>query len=116
MPISRPKSYATCHDCQQRIDGSITIDVYDFAFHTPVGVAEGSLPQACAEHHDQRREWGKENAPQHSEFSVFTEKGLLGEIRVASMTREHRFVIEDRETQKEFFGEISRLQRERGYR
>lgn len=115
MPIIKPEARAVCQDCKEEIAGSITISVASWAFPTRLGSAEGNLPRLCAEHHDQKRIWGKENSPQHSYFSVFEGSKLIGELRAVSMAREQRIFIEDEETMREFANEIRRIQKERGY-
>ena len=113
MQVSKDLAVGMCGDCGQRIKGSLTVSIYDCQSDS-YGMATGSLPSRCAKHHDKNRVWGAENAPKHSDFLVTEGQKRLGTMRVATMTSEMPFYVEDREMMRTLREDGRRFARERG--
>lgn len=50
MPIEIQEAGAVCSDCGEKIQGDVTVSVWDFGHVTPLGIASGRLTRACAVH------------------------------------------------------------------
>jgi len=122
MEIEINNAIAVCLDCERlgevdegKFIGSLSIGVWQWGHMTSVGLAKGPLVRKCAEHHDLKRVWGEEDTPKHDEFDVCDGLKKIGQMGVATITIENRFVIEDREIQREFLDLVRAEQRAHGY-
>lgn len=113
MPVVKETAIGTCNDCKTEIQGNLTVEFYDCKSATP-WVATGSLPDQCREHHDKNRIWGQKETPQHSDFVVTESKKRIGTMRVATMTLENPFFVEDKDAIKQLGEDGRRWAKERG--
>ncbi len=115
MLLTKPKARATCQECREKIVGSISLkagEASEWAGEKLFIRAEGSLAQACVEHHRFKRGLGR--LPQHDVFDVFDGSGKIGTMEVRSFTQDHHFETENEKVLSELLNETKRIHPERG--
>ena len=88
-----PHAEAVCMDCEEGIQGDITVSADDFDLRQGVFSVDGGLIDQCKQHHGTHR-WGKSaDAIQHREFVLQNQddETLIGTVTVS--TEGSRFTI-----------------------
>jgi hypothetical protein len=101
--------------------GDVQINIWDYAFATPAGIVKrNDATEVLIYHHDKFRELigitGAELMEQgnHTDFELWMEFKLFGNISVAVYGSEHRVWIDNRHYVRKFTQEIENEQRRRG--
>lgn len=116
MTIEFQKALAKCHDCKDELEGSFTIDPYDYRIETWVGEGDGELVSKCKAHHrEKRKEDYDEKLPKHNCFGVSDGEKDLGELNnVPPYGPTAVFFIDDEDLLEKFLEEIRSLQGGKG--
>lgn len=110
IPIKVENASAICRDCNVPVAfGELEITLGDYMWAS--AMASGQLFYNCAAHHDKMRKWGREDLPQHCDFTILQGKRLIGEFTAGTMVSEVGMRIADEVIQRKLSNEAREIRR-----